>query len=165
MSQWKHSDKSNYHVYKLIFDGDDIVLDSVNADKIYGFGAAKQVASIKVCNGKRVRFTADLSTNNLDGHGAALWLTAAGVGWHVTDGVLGDSFIAGTSEWRTLSYVIDVPPDTTYISYGMMVGGRGEARMRNPKFEIVDESVPATGKLIWDVIGPDSYRKRQASSK
>jgi hypothetical protein len=146
-------------VYSLRDDDGVVSLNSTQAVDIEGIGAVKLVASPQLCRGKKVQFKADLSTREIDGKGAGLWLTAAEKTWHLTDGMY-DSLISGTSDWQTFALVIDVPMDTTYVSYGMWMVGRGECRMKNAQFELVDDNVEVTANKIWDRVAIERYTER-----
>lgn len=159
MSEWKHADKSNQAVYRLRREGTVISLNSTEAVEIEGIGAVKQVVASQQCRGKRVQFKADISTKDVDGNGAGLWLTAAGRDWHLTDGMY-DSLIMGTSDWQTFALAIDVPTDATYVSYGMWMGGHGESRMKNAQFQFVDDSVEVTSKKVLERDAVDRFIPR-----
>lgn len=52
--------------------------------------------------------------------------------------------IKGTTDWTRHEIVLDVPPSSTNIAFGVMLGGKGDAWIDDVSFEIVDKSVPVT---------------------
>jgi hypothetical protein len=54
--------------------------------------------------------------------------------------------IKGTTDWKKYEIVLDVPEKSSNIAFGIMLGGTGQIWFDNLKFEIVDKSVPTTGK-------------------
>ena len=54
--------------------------------------------------------------------------------------------IKGTTDWKKYEIVLDVPEKASNIAFGVMLGTNGQVWFDNLKFEIVDNSVPTTGK-------------------
>ena len=54
--------------------------------------------------------------------------------------------IKGTTDWKKYEIVLDIPEKASNIAFGVMLGGTGQIWFDNLKFEIVDKSVPTTGK-------------------
>lgn len=160
MDEWKHADRSNTEIYCIKSTENGVVLESVQPATSDDIGAVKQVVSAKDYCGHRVRFQAEVSTKDADG--AGLWLTASHQDWHITDGMY-DRLISGTSEWKPIGLVLDVPADTTYISYGLWMKGTGTCRLRCPRFDIVEQSVPVTAKTVWDRVSSQKWVERQSS--
>ena len=98
----------------------------------------------------------------MNADGAGLWLTASNQNWHLTDS-MNDGLLKETSAWQTVALVIQIPLDTTYLSYGLWMIGNGECRIRNPKFEVVGEEVPVTASNIWDRVSADRWAERFGS--
>lgn len=59
-----------------------------------------------------------------------------------------DRSVKGTTEWTKYEIVLDVPSNADKIVIGFMMGGFGQMWVDDLKFEIVDKSVPLTGKDI-----------------
>jgi hypothetical protein len=160
MKEWQHTRKSNQSSYQIDFEDDTIILQSVQPAAPSDIGAVQQpeqLVPFHRCRGKRVRFQSELSAENADG--AGLWLTASHKDWHITDGMY-DRLIKGSSDWRFVQLVIDVPPDAAYITYGLWMIGNGKCRMRNPRFDIVEQSVRLTTDKIWDRVGAERWVER-----
>lgn len=56
-----------------------------------------------------------------------------------------DRAIKGTQPWRTSDVVLDVPPDATSISFGVLLSGSGEVWMNHVTFGVVGQDVETTG--------------------
>lgn len=57
-----------------------------------------------------------------------------------------DRSIKGTTDWKKYEIVVDVPTKASNIAYGALLVGTGQIWFTNLRFEIVDNSVPTTGK-------------------
>ena len=141
MIDWKVSDALAAD-YDVLFKDGEVTLSSARAasnavGKVVGRG------SVLSSRGKRLKFSAEIKT--VDADSAGLWLTGSAENWHVTDGMY-DRLIKGSTGWSLENLVIDVPEDTRYVSFGLWMIGNGSCTMRNPKIEIVDQSVPVTGR-------------------
>jgi hypothetical protein len=94
---------------------------------------------------KRVRMKLWVKSKNVKG-----WLSP----WMRVDGnergdtLSFDNFctrqIKGTTDWTEHQIVLDVPPSSTNIAFGVMLGGKGDAWFDDVSFEVVDKSVPIT---------------------
>lgn len=157
MNDWQHTSHSNKQIYQIKTGDAAIVLNSIKQASSKDIGAVKQTVSSEGYRGCRVRFRADLSTKESGGTG--LWLTASHQDWHITDGMY-DRLITGTSDWQPIELVIDVPKDTTYLSFGLWMQGNGTSKMRNPKFEVVEETVPVTTIKVWDRVSSNEWIER-----
>jgi hypothetical protein len=56
-----------------------------------------------------------------------------------------DRPIKGTTDWQRYNVVLNVPPDSTGISFGILLDGAGEVWLSGTKFDVVGADVPATG--------------------
>jgi hypothetical protein len=157
MSIWKHTVHSSPDIYHADCSEDVVILQPILTVASDCIGAVKQEASVVLCRGRRIRFQAEISTE--DTEGAGLWLTANHKNWHVTDGMY-DRLIKGSTSWSQVQLVIDVPDEAAYISYGLWMFGNGKCRMRNAKFDIVDHSVAITTDQIWDRVGSQKWKVR-----
>jgi len=157
MKQWEHARRSNTGIYALEFEDGAVILRAANAASLRDIGAVKQVASSEICRGKRVRFQAEVSTQDADG--AGLWLGAATRDVQIMDAMY-NRLITGSSEWKNIELVIDVPSNAEYVSYGLWMKGSGCCLMRNPQFDFVDQSVPLTQYSLLDRIASDRWVER-----
>lgn len=113
---------------------------------IEGFGTMMQSISANQYQGKRIRFSANVRSLEIDE--SAGW---AGLWVRVDKGTSSVAFdnmqkreIKGTSPWRKYEVVLDVPRDATGIAFGILLHGTGTVWINGGKFEVVDSSVPVT---------------------
>lgn len=52
--------------------------------------------------------------------------------------------ITGDTEWNHYAVVLDVPDNSTIISFGVLLSGRGQVWVDELRFEEVDDSIPTT---------------------
>jgi hypothetical protein len=118
--------------------------------KINGFITAMQSCVPDKCLGKRIRMTGYVRTENV-AEWAGLWVR---VGIKGGDEALAfddmrhgkkDRSIKGTTERTKYEVVLDVPPNSANVVYGVMLTGTGQIWFDSFILEIVDDSVPTTG--------------------
>jgi len=117
-----------------------------------GFGTLMQTIEAAEYKGKRVRLSG--------------WVKAAGIAqwaglWMRVDGSaspgashrptlafdnMQDRPIKGTSAWTRHEIVLDVAPDATYISFGILLTGAGQAWIDDLSLDPVGNDVPLTGQ-------------------
>jgi len=117
-----------------------------------GFGTLMQSIEAGEYKGKRLRLSG--------------WVKAAGIGewaglWMRVDGPTspGSSFpamlafdnmqnrpIKGTSAWKRHEIVLDVAPEATFISFGILLRGAGQAWIDDLSLDVVGKDVPVTGQ-------------------
>ncbi|HEY9838861.1 MAG: hypothetical protein ACAI44_21365 [Candidatus Sericytochromatia bacterium] len=122
-----------------------------NSISIRGLSTARSgfttlMQSIRAQNylGKRVRLSAWVKSQTLTGW-AGLWMRIDGEG----DKTLGfdnmqNRSITGTIGWKQVAVVLDVPPQSKYIAFGLLSSGLGTVWMDGLKFEVVPKTVPTT---------------------
>jgi hypothetical protein len=94
--------------------------------------------------GKRVRFSAYVKANHVNTW-AGLWMSMVGpAGKLLGYDNMQDRSIRGTSDWQKYEVVLDVPENSVYISYGVLVVGQGEVWFDDVQFETVGDDVPVT---------------------
>jgi len=114
-----------------------------------GFGTLMQMASAEAYRGKRVRLSAWVKSEMIDGEAwAGLWLRIDGE--RPQQDVLGfdnmqDRPIKGTIDWTRVAIVLDVPQEAQQMGFGVLLGGVGQVWMDDLKFEVVGLDVPVTG--------------------
>lgn len=117
-------------------------------DTINGFGAFMQTCQPDKYLGHRVRMTGYLKTKNVSGS-ASLWFRVDSdtsiVSFDNMYNGASDRSIKGTSDWARYTIVLDVPANSTSLSYGAMLSGTGQVWFDNVAFEIVDTSIATTG--------------------
>ena len=92
------------------------------------FGTATTSAPAAM-GGQRVTIRADLRTQNAEA--ASLWVRAEGLGKTLALENNMAHPVAGTRGWMAEAAVLDLPPGTERIAYGLLLAGRGEVSARN----------------------------------
>src|SRR5687768_2982259 len=113
-----------------------------------GFGTLMQTSQPGQYSGRRIRLSGWVKSEKVTDW-AGLWLRIDGA----SDKVLGfDNMqgrpIKGTTDWTRYEIVLDVPPDTVRLAFGLMLTGRGQVWMDDLSFEVVTTSVNTTGQLM-----------------
>ena len=125
--------------------------------EIQGFGTMMQSIGAEQYQGKRIRFSAFVSSENI-AEWAGLWVRVD----KGKDSVAFDNMqqrAKGTSEWKSYQVVLDVPEDATGISFGILLSGTGSALINGAKFEVVDRNVPVTNTSITSMGKPSAGPK------
>ncbi len=164
MHDWTLNNASvGFYEYEVL--GDEVILSATKAEFHQGspeqathIGVLKKVCLPADCRGRRVRFFAQLFTQETEG--AGLWLTASHNKWHITDGMY-DRLVKGSCSWHDEQLVIDIPEDASKVSCGLWMIGAGKCGLRSAKFEMVDESVPVTTDKFYDRVGPYEWVLRR----
>lgn len=115
--------------------------------KIMGYGALAQSFSPEKYLGKRIRFSGFVKTKDV-AERACLWMRigqANSQNFLAIDNMQNRP-IVGSTDWKKYEIVLDVPTNASKISYGALVKGTGQIWFDNLTFEVVDESIPATGR-------------------
>jgi len=132
-------------------DGKNAATIKSTAKKIKGFGTLMQECLPDNYLGKRVRMTGMVKTKDVS-KWAGLWFRVDEKG---TNNALGfdnmkdgkkDRSIKGTTDWTKYEIVLDVPLNASNLAYGALLVGTGQIWFDNIKFEVVDNTVPTTGK-------------------
>ena len=109
-----------------------------------GFGTLMQMFAGKEYLGKRVRFTAWVKSENVEGW-AGLWMRVDGP---TSDSTSFDNMqqraIKGSQEWKLYEVVLDVAADSKAVALGILMEGKGKVWMEEPHLEVVPASVPVT---------------------
>ena len=96
---------------------------------------------------QRIKLSAYIKTRYIGGW-AALWMRvndASGKPLSFDD--MRDRPLIGSSEWTEIDVVLDVPPISDEISFGILLQGRGQVWIDNIKVTIVNSDVPVTDVL------------------
>jgi hypothetical protein len=118
-----------------------------NASQINGFGTWMIYIRANQYLGKRVRLSAYVITENVL-NWAALWIRVDGYVNQTYTQLSFDNMydrpIIGTNDWKKYELVLDVPSNSAYIFYGILLDGTGEARVDGLELEVVSNDVPVT---------------------
>jgi hypothetical protein len=109
-----------------------------------GFGTLMQDFRADHYQGKRVRFSAFVKTEGVQGW-AGLWMRVDKGPQQQAFDNMQDRSIKGTTNWQRYDVVLDVPQDATGIFFGVLLGGSGTVWLNDAKFEAVGPDVPTTG--------------------
>lgn len=117
------------------------------ATEFHGFGTLMQMASTREYLGKRVRLSAYVKSEKVQSGWAGLWFRIDGA---KSGEVLGfDNMqqrpLKGTTNWKRVDIVLDVPENAAALAYGILLAGDGQVWMDDLKFEVVKPDVPVTG--------------------
>jgi hypothetical protein len=110
---------------------------------VEGFGTLMQDIRAGHYLGKRVRFSAFVKTEGVQGW-AGLWMRVDKGSQQLAFDNMQDRSIKGTTNWQRYDVVLDVPEDATGIFFGVLLGGSGTVWLNNAKFETVGPAVPTT---------------------
>ena len=115
--------------------------------QVDGFGTLFQQIRADVYRGQRIRYSGWIRTAHVGGEGVGLWIRGDGVNIGTFDNMTGRR-LTGTNDWKHASIVVDVPPGTVGLAYGVLLVGPGVIWVDDLTLEIVDQSVPVTAPLI-----------------
>jgi hypothetical protein len=126
-------------------------------DRVEGFGTLMQMFEADRYQGKRMRFSALVRTNDV-ADWAGLWMRVDGPGkTPLAFYNMEDRKIVGTTDWSRFDVVLDVDADAVAVAFGLLLGGAGEAWLSAVQFEAVGADVPVSvfeGEETHD----DSYK-------
>jgi hypothetical protein len=97
--------------------------------------------------GKRIRYSAMVKTDSIaSALGAGLWMRVDGVdvGQVLQFDNMMDRPIPPLMDWQRYAIVLDVPEESSYIVWGLIVNGRGKAWIDDVRIEVVDGTTPST---------------------
>jgi hypothetical protein len=120
------------------------------SDQAQGFGTLMQSIDATDYRGQRVRFSAQVKAQDV-AVWAGLWMRVDGPpapGSKMPSGLAFDNMqnrpIKGTLGWTRYEIVLDVAPEATGISFGILLGGPGQVWMDEIGFDPVAAGVPLT---------------------
>jgi hypothetical protein len=95
---------------------------------------------------KRVRMAAFVRASNVRGW-AGLWMRVDGQGkenYALSFDNMQERPISGTVDWKRYEIVLDVPPESKTITFGILLEGVGKVWVDEFTFEVVTKDVPVT---------------------
>lgn len=113
-----------------------------------GYGTFMQAFGAQDFRGKRLRFSAAVRTQDVDGW-AGLWMRVEGPDpkQPLAFDNMQSRALVGTKGCKRYDVVLDVPKEATTIMAGLIMSGTGQAWLDNVRFDEVDASVPVTDLL------------------
>ncbi|GBC05376.1 hypothetical protein RclHR1_00620016 [Rhizophagus clarus] len=103
----------------------------------YGFGILMQEFFPKDYLGKQVRLTCTMKYNNVLG-----W-TGILIQVYSINGMYDDMRnrkITGTSGWKEINSIVNVPEDTTVLAFGILLSGEGTVWLDECSFELMEDA-------------------------
>ena len=136
---------SGNQLYDYEADGDPTVSHGAEnsgfiestASEIEGFGTLMTSTRPDNYLGKRIVLTANVKTENVT-NWVGLWMRVDAGMDAVSFDNMGDRPITGTSDWGKYEIVLDVPENSTNISYGIILTGTGKAWIDGLQLELID---------------------------
>jgi hypothetical protein len=136
--------------YEAGIDGDQPYQGHASAflksktQSVDGFGTLMQTIRAEQYKGKRVRLSGIVKSQEVVSW-AGLWMRVDRGKDMVAFDNMQDRPIKGTSDWRRYHVVLDVPPDSTGIAFGILLDGTGKVWLSGTKFDVVGTDVASTG--------------------
>jgi hypothetical protein len=106
-----------------------------------GFGTLIQAIDADDYVGERLKMTAYVKTENVQGAGVGMWMRVDGKSRSsrtLSFYNMCDKPIIGTTDWKKYEIILDVPKKSEAIFYGLFLHGIGQAWLQDVRFEIVD---------------------------
>jgi hypothetical protein len=121
-------------------------------EKGISFGNLMQYFEAEKYIGKRLRMSAWMKSKDVTTW-AAFWMRVDQANSsqqlafdNMMEGGKENRPIKGTTDWKKYEIVLDIPEKASNIVFGTMLMGNGQIWFDDFKFEIVDKTVPTTGK-------------------
>ena len=111
------------------------------------FATVMQSISAQAYRGKRVRFSAQLRTQDVGG--GALWMRIVNADGKVLSfDNMESRQVTGTRDWEQQSVVLDVPAESAEIDFGFLLDGKGEVDAAEFVLVEVDRNVNLTANTV-----------------
>ena len=124
------------------------------------FGTVTQAFAADAFRGKRVRMSAQVKADNVEGR-AGLWMRVDGA---ETTSLTFDNMlnrpIQGSSDWKQYEIVLELPEEASDIAFGILMTGKGRVWVDDFKFETVGTDVATT-----TMPAPRGVRPKQTESR
>jgi RNA polymerase sigma factor (sigma-70 family) len=111
-----------------------------------GFGTLTQMFKADDYRGKRLRLAGYLKAEGIEG-GAGLWVRIDGKDKTLAFDNMQKRQVKGTTDWTKCQVVLDVKPDSRYITFGALLSGKGRVWIDDLQFDVVGMDVPTTNML------------------
>jgi len=114
-------------------------------NNIDGFGTLMQSCSADGFLGKRVKMSGYIKTEDVE-NWAGMWLRIDAKNSKKSLGFdnMNDRPITGNTNWKKYEIILDVPQESSTLSYGVLLSGTGKVWFDNVQLEIVDTSTETT---------------------
>jgi hypothetical protein len=112
-----------------------------------GFGTLMQTFKADMYRGNRLKMSASARAEDVR-NWAGFWMRVDSPERNaVSFDNMQDRPIAGSVDWRSYQIVLDVPDNSSYIAFGLLLDGPGCVWLTKFHFEVVPGDVPTTGRL------------------
>lgn len=120
-------------------------LSSIKKEIVEEFGTISQSINAHDYLGNRLKLTADIKSEKVT-EWAGMWMRVDGKDNKVMafDNMQNRS-LNGSNDWSKYTIVLDVPPESISISYGVLVVGTGTVWIDAVEFKSVEDSEATTG--------------------
>ena len=110
-----------------------------------GFGTMMREMPPAEYAGHRVKMSARIKASGVE-NWAGMWMRVDGPAGEplAFDNMQGRP-IKGTQDWARYEIVLNVPPQSAKIAFGVLLDGRGQTWLSDLQFQIVGADVPVTG--------------------
>jgi hypothetical protein len=115
--------------------------------RVDGFGTLMQQFGADTYRGKRVRLSGSLKIEGVE-DSARLWMRVNKGKLVVAFDNMQDRVLRGTGGWQDCEIVLEIPPEATDISFGVLLSGSGAVWLSHPRFETVPSYIPTTGPAL-----------------
>jgi len=150
--QWSASGEkgSTIHLDKITtLNGKPSVRADCDKDNRDGFASIYQLFSPKDYIGKRIRFSGYIKADNVKDW-SSLFMQVDSPERVLAFDAMEERPIKGTRDWTKCEVVLDVPAQATKIKIGTLQAGGGISWVSNCSLDVVDKTVPTTGKGVVD---------------
>ncbi|MEK4563807.1 helix-turn-helix domain-containing protein [Alkalihalobacillus sp. FSL R5-0424] len=108
------------------------------------FATMMQQCKAKTFRNKRIKFSGFIRTQDVE-NVASLWMRVDNANGDILQfDNMSDRPIKGTTNWNHYSIVLDIPEQSSVLSFGVILAGKGIVWADHFSFEEVDESTPTT---------------------
>ncbi len=137
------------------YDGKNVATIKSVKEEIDGFGTLMQDFLAEKYKSKRIRMSGYIKSENV-ADWAGFWLRVDRKNSYqpLSFDNMENRAVKGTTDWKKYEIVLDVPRNASIIAFGALLSGTGQIWFDNLKFEVVDNSVPVTGKISISVKEP-----------
>ncbi len=108
------------------------------------FGTLMQTIKAENYLGKRIQLSGYVKSKKADW--SSMWMRIDGNKKQLEFDNMKDRPIKGTTDWTQYKIVLDVPSESEFINYGVLLSGQGEVWFDNLQLKVVDKSVPVTNQ-------------------
>ena len=90
--------------------------------------------------GEKVKMTVHIKTRGVK-DAAGLFMRVSTYGGWINYDYMYDRVVRGDTDWHKYMIVLDIPRDTSLIDFGVWIIGKGEVRVDDFRFDIVDNKL------------------------